>query len=76
MRRLNVAVLVAVGFLVGVPTSTFAAPPDISAYTAAIADVMTAITTAVPTMLIAVLAVAAGLIAVRVGVRFARSFIK
>jgi len=67
----------AVGFGLAVaPAAAMAAPPDISDYTDAVGDVITAITTAVPTMLIAVLAVTAGLLVVRVGVRFARSFIK
>lgn len=59
-----------------VPVHSFAAPPDISDYTDAIGDVLTAITTSVPTMLITVLAVTAGLIVVGVGVKWARKFIK
>ena len=59
-----------------VASPTYAAPPDITGYTSAIGDVITAVTTAVPTVLVSVLAVTAGLLVVRVGIRFARSFIK
>jgi len=76
MRIVTMALAVAAVVFMGVPSLTFAAPPDISAYSNAITDAVSAITTALPALLLAVLAVAAGLLVVRVGVKFARGFIK
>lgn len=54
----------------------FAAAPDLTAYTSAISDVIEGIGTAVPTMAVAVGAVAAGLLVITVGFRLLKKFVK
>lgn len=53
-----------------------AAAPDLTAYTTAIGDIITGISTAVPTMAVAVGAVAAGVLVLTLGFRFLRKFVK
>ena len=53
-----------------------ALPPDITTYTAAVADIMDGVSGAIPTMIGGLAAVICGLAAVRIGIGFVRRFAK
>lgn len=50
--------------------------PDVTAYTSAVGDIMSGVTTAVPTMITSLAAMICGLALVRIGVGFVRRFAK
>lgn len=73
LRAASVGAVVGASVVALAPVAAEA--PVITEYTGFVADITGAITTAVPTMLLAVAAPVAGLLAVRLGVGFVRSFI-
>lgn len=74
--RLTAFAALALLVVMSIGSVVSAEAPDLTVYTSAVSDIVDGISTAVPTMVVAVGAVAAGLLVITLGLRFLRKFVK